>query len=668
MFINSIKLKNYRCYRNTRVDFSSSENRNVVAITGKIGAGKTSLFNAIGWCIFGSETQQLIESKDRSQENEMGIPNEFSFENDRTQVLVELDITLDQGYKNMSRLIIKRSAVYYKNNVHLPSHTDVDVVAYDTYNQPVDVNEKAILEELMPREISSFYIFDGEYLQKTAMRGGTNVKQGIDKLFKLEKFQNLSQYFTDILKHYASEKKQQSKLIGKAKEIDDQITNNMIEIYGLEQEIENLGDTKDQLNNDIQQLSDEIQGILYKAESFGKFKELSNNLKDLRTQRESANIGLKKTILQNAYILNSKDVLNKVREKLNKNKLVIDKKLPPEIRVEFLSDLLKDRKCICSRPLEVGTSEYNTVSNLLEQFKEVSTEEYLIDLKYKIEQSLNIKDLLDKIESYRKNISQLTTSIETKTSEILSLNISEDEESSADSTITRYKELQSKYQGIGSQLKEIETKINDKLKRITDLTSENKKLEGDKQLYPINDSETSILDEREKIGRILQRFFKKFSERAIEKFAQVLENNINDILSKNLILSKFQVKIPYHEGVISFKFTQDGQERYYFSGGQSQLIGIVLMAGFVNVMQNAMKSSVSIPFVVMDHPTSHADSNAEELIHREIGNLFNGTQVVYLTTDSEFPDLIKRSNSRLGSAYSITNNDSLGSDFKKEVI
>lgn len=668
MFINSIKLKNYRCYRNTRVDFSSSENRNVVAITGKIGAGKTSLFNAIGWCIFGSETQQLIESKDRSQENEMGIPNEFSFENDRTQVLVELDITLDQGYKNMSRLIIKRSAVYYKNNVHLPSHTDVDVVAYDTYNQPVDVNEKAILEELMPREISSFYIFDGEYLQKTAMRGGTNVKQGIDKLFKLEKFQNLSQYFTDILKHYASEKKQQSKLIGKAREIDDQITNNMIEIYGLEQEIENLRDTKDQLNNDIQQLSDEIQGILYKAESFGKFKELSNNLKELRTQRESANIGLKKTILQNAYILNSKDVLNKVREKLNKNKLVIDKKLPPEIRVEFLSDLLKDRKCICSRPLEVGTSEYNTVSNLLEQFKEVSTEEYLIDLKYKIEQALNIKDLLDKIESYRKNISQLTTSIETKTSEILSLNISEDEESSADSTITRYKELQSKDQGIGSQLKEIETTINDKLKRITDLTSENKKLEGDKQLYPINDSETSILDEREKIGRILQRFFKKFSERAIEKFAQVLENNINDILSKNLILSKFQVKIPYHEGVISFKFTQDGQERYYFSGGQSQLIGIVLMAGFVNVMQNAMKSSVSIPFVVMDHPTSHADSNAEELIHREIGNLFNGTQVVYLTTDSEFPDLIKRSNSRLGSAYSITNNDSLGSDFKKEVI
>jgi DNA sulfur modification protein DndD len=639
-----------------------------VAITGKIGAGKTSLFNAIGWCIFGSETQQLIESKDRSQENEMGIPNEFSFENDRTQVLVELDITLDHGYKNMSRLIIKRSAVYYKNNVHLPSHTDVDVVAYDTYNQPVDVNEKAILEELMPREISSFYIFDGEYLQKTAMRGGTNVKQGIDKLFKLEKFQNLSQYFTDILKHYASEKKQQSKLIGKAREIDDQITNNMIEIYGLEQEIENLRDTKDQLNNDIQQLSDEIQGILYKAESFGKFKELSNNLKELRTQRESANIGLKKTILQNAYILNSKDVLNKVREKLNKNKLVIDKKLPPEIRVEFLSDLLKDRKCICSRPLEVGTSEYNTVSNLLEQFKEVSTEEYLIDLKYKIEQALNIKDLLDKIESYRKNISQLTTSIETKTSEILSLNISEDEESSADSTITRYKELQSKDQGIGSQLKEIETTINDKLKRITDLTSENKKLEGDKQLYPINDSETSILDEREKIARILQRFFKKFSERAIEKFAQVLENNINDILSKNLILSKFQVKIPYHEGVISFKFTQDGQERYYFSGGQSQLIGIVLMAGFVNVMQNAMKSSVSIPFVVMDHPTSHADRNAEELIHREIGNLFNGTQVVYLTTDSEFPDLIKRSNSRLGSAYSITNNDSLGSDFKKEVI
>ena len=405
MFINSIKLKNYRCYENSMIEFQSTDNKNVVAITGKMGAGKTSLFNAIGWCIFGYETQKLIESKEKTDENEMGVPNEFSFDpNQKAKVSVEMDITLDREYKNVARLKIRRSAIYYKNNVNFPINTVVDILAYDSINQPVEVNEKIILEELMPKEISSFYIFDGEYLQKTAEKGGANVKQGIDKLFKLEKFQKLSSYFTDILKHYESERRRQSKLQGQAKNIELQISNNRDEIYGLNQDISDLESDIRQLKIDIQQVSGSIESIFHKARDFGRYNQLSKNLSNFKAQRDRTKIELNKTILQNAYILNSNGILSEAKKELDKNKLVIDKKLPPDIRVEFLNNLLEDRKCICSRPLEVGSSEYNTVIHLLEEFKEVSNEEYLIDLKYRIDQALNSNSLSSQIKSLRDSI------------------------------------------------------------------------------------------------------------------------------------------------------------------------------------------------------------------------------------------------------------------------
>ena len=667
MFINSVKLKNYRCYANNRIDLISTENQNVVAITGKIEAGKTTLFNAIGWCIFGYETQRLIESKEKPEKNEMGVPNEFSFDpNGKTAVTVELDITLDQGYKDLSRLIIKRTGIYNKSNVHLPISTSVDLIAFDYYNQQVDVNQERILEELMPKEISSFYIFDGEYLQKTAMKSGANVKKGIDKLFKLEKFQNLSQHFTEVLKHYEGEKRKRSKLQGAAREIGNKISTNKEKIYEIEQKVTDLDGEISQLNLDIDQVFADLQDISQKGEDLGRFKELSKKLQNLRDERKERTIELNKFIVQNAYILNSRDIFGEVQKSLNENKLVTDRKLPPEIRVEFLNNLLKEGKCICSRSLEAGTSEYVLVEHLLEEFQKVSTEEYLIDLKYRVGQALNNNNVQQQIESLRTRISTLTNNIETTDKEIRSLNISEDDATSADFTISKFNELRSKNDLYTSELNNKKAEKEKKQREKEGLISENEELAEDLKSYAVDDSETSELDERIKVGELLQGFFKKFSERAIEKFAQVLEENINDVLSKNQILSKFQVRIPYRDGIISFSFTQDGQERYYFSGGQSQLVGIVLMAGFVNVMQNAMKSSVSIPFVVMDHPTSHADQDAKELIHKEIGNLFDGTQIIYLTTNSEFPDLIDRSKSRLGSAYSIINNGSTGSDFRKE--
>src|SRR3989344_4456757 len=98
MYIKQIRLKNYRCYKKAEIKFGleSQSKRNINLATGEIKAGKTTLFNAVGWCLYGTETQFLLGTK-REEKDEKPIPNEKSYEGDKTVVEVEVDIKIPEG-------------------------------------------------------------------------------------------------------------------------------------------------------------------------------------------------------------------------------------------------------------------------------------------------------------------------------------------------------------------------------------------------------------------------------------------------------------------------------------------------------------------------------------------------------------------------------------------
>ncbi|MEM0143103.1 MAG: ATP-binding protein, partial [Candidatus Parvarchaeum sp.] len=92
MFIQDISIKNYRCYKTLNLKFKTTKDKNITLITGETSSGKTTLFNAIGWCLYGQETQVLLETKSEKA-TEKGVANENAYDNNGSEwVSVRLTI------------------------------------------------------------------------------------------------------------------------------------------------------------------------------------------------------------------------------------------------------------------------------------------------------------------------------------------------------------------------------------------------------------------------------------------------------------------------------------------------------------------------------------------------------------------------------------------------
>lgn len=105
MLLESIKLKNFRQFRNESISFANGDNgKNVTIIIGENGTGKTTFAQAFFWCLYGdtSFSDKIILNKIVA--NEM-VPSQ------KEEVVVSL--SLKHGDVNYT---LTRRQSYSKNN------------------------------------------------------------------------------------------------------------------------------------------------------------------------------------------------------------------------------------------------------------------------------------------------------------------------------------------------------------------------------------------------------------------------------------------------------------------------------------------------------------------------------------------------------------------------
>ena len=73
MKIKYIELKNFRQFKDLRLEFSTDTSKNVTIVMGNNGTGKTTLAQAFSWCLYGETSFKIKKVLNKEVEENLKI-------------------------------------------------------------------------------------------------------------------------------------------------------------------------------------------------------------------------------------------------------------------------------------------------------------------------------------------------------------------------------------------------------------------------------------------------------------------------------------------------------------------------------------------------------------------------------------------------------------------
>ena len=265
------------------------------------------------------------------------------------------------------RIKIKRILTMYNNNKTITKH-DKDVGApipmgskpnvemvYSWY-EPNEGGWETVynadfgrnVEELLPENLSGYYLFDGEQLE-SFFQNVKNVKNGIENVTQIEVLQKAIVRLETIRsrkirnsKSIHPEVKRYDSRLNDIRERSNKIND---EIRKLEFKKVTMGDQRSQITKHLKQF-DGIREIINKEES------LQMMINKLKKERDEIDADIGRHVLEYAGHMQAHLAISKalriIEEKVDAGVL------PPDINDTFLKKLLESNHCICGSDISVG--------------------------------------------------------------------------------------------------------------------------------------------------------------------------------------------------------------------------------------------------------------------------------------------------------------------------
>lgn len=275
MRIQSLTMKNFMPYKGeTKINFPSGEEANVMVIFGDNLRGKTSFFNTIRWVLYGKAIgrhskiipNHLICNREAANEGDwyFEVSLEFS-DNDKKYELI-------------------RSATKKKFIAIPKREEDVEVNIGLKINGKTIVPDQIIHEinQVAPEPVSRFFLFDGELLneyEELLIQGssqGEKIKKSIEQILGVPALLNAR----DEIQHVLSEaQKEQARDLKHVKGLE-MVAKNQAEQQDL---LESTKKNNDDLNSDrekIQHEIDDLDDILSQSQALLEKKADLNSLKN----------------------------------------------------------------------------------------------------------------------------------------------------------------------------------------------------------------------------------------------------------------------------------------------------------------------------------------------------------------------------------------------------
>lgn len=646
MKLKYLKLKNFRQYYGEQtIRFACESPCHVTVIQGINGTGKSSLFNALNWCLYGEDVGQIGELVNKRAITEsigtVETSVEIGFTHEYVQYIAE---------RKHKGFLLQHEIKTIDNEEFLLSQIDPN----GQFEPVIDPEWK--VASILPANVRTYFFFDGEQIDNFAKPGPKKeIREAVRNVLKIEAIERAKRHLDDVAREYQSELRKHAS--GKLKELMDQIEKKQIERDELSKD---LGNLQKEVTTAKEQKHD-IDARLSEIESARRLSEKRQAIEDERQKLQQREAALWLEIREGA----NRGFICLTRPALDKAMNILEQKrergeIPSGIRETFLNDLLDEMRCICGRPIHDGSEEHQNLLNqlnqavssrledtvletrgylkdlLLSRVKEIPTQ--LVDL---MKQRRSLDDEIESKEGHLAKISEQLKNFDAEEVGNLERSRREQEknirelEASIDYKKGGIDQIKKELEELNQQIrkeKEVETRAK-WLKRCYSLTSDS--AEAARKMY-----DRFAHDMREIIQAEAQRIFKQLIWKETH-FQDVL---LNEAYELNVI-DRYNLNAHLE-----------------MSAGERQVLSLAFIAGMAEVA----KEKETFP-LVMDTPFGRLSSAHREKITEHLPEITD--QLILFVTDEELHGKARENlEPRVGAKYELIFDQATSSTEIREVL
>lgn len=366
MLLESIKLENFRQFRNEYIEFAQgADGKNVTIIIGDNGTGKTTFAQAFFWCMYGE-----TEFSDKNMLNKLVAAEMKPGQESKVQV------TLKLTHGNVSYTLMREQTYRKDYSNRIKGDNTVFDLAIKDANGNTSYVKKTLCEgevkSILPKELSKYFFFDGERIEKMSKdistgKKATDFAEAVKGLLGLNAMFSAIQHFNPRIKNSVISSYESSYSAGSNTKIQEYTRT----IERCKEEIARIDARLEELETQIEQAASRKAEKVEEIKQYAEGEELQRQKEKLLQRIETAKASRSTVIKEISRGFNanmssffSASLILRSLEFLS-GKDFAGKDIP-FMHAKTIEYLLKQKVCICGTHLDEGSVPKNKVKELID--------------------------------------------------------------------------------------------------------------------------------------------------------------------------------------------------------------------------------------------------------------------------------------------------------------
>jgi len=375
--MNLLKLRtnNWRnFYGEHELVFSNEKDKHVTLIHGQNGTGKTTMINAIKWCLYGV-TPDFDKELNIVNNIEIAHWDTWKHKNENGKIIRTAPHETESEFE--VELIFEHDGIEYratrsahqkdiKGKAVAPGKDTFCLFKKNSSGQQKLIDEpNSAISNILPSELADYFLFSGEVVGKMLDSKGSGYKNAVRDILGF----TLSDIAIKDLEYISVKNTRQKNALIQADKLTKSFGDDLIKLHDDKKEISSqLAD----LGREYREAK-EAHALIVKQISESGHDKVNRLGKDLK----------EKELLKEGEEKRKKDFLNEKIDLIEKYGFAIfgafleeevkplqkekhEGRLPSGIRDSFINKLIKEEECICGTTLKKNEKEYNRVVALLD--------------------------------------------------------------------------------------------------------------------------------------------------------------------------------------------------------------------------------------------------------------------------------------------------------------